>query len=310
MKAITGFVGRAQEITELTAALRAGSSVVIKGRAGIGKRALLHQVKLGFEGEKVCLSPEMTTPSAMVQSLAYQVHEQLGLVVPERLIPPRFRAQAHREGRVSWKRIQRSILREPVREVLALVLESIRGKDVILFADILEVPPTLAAMLHDLAEACQLAACMEDDNRRVRIMRLLWRFQRSVELGPLTKGQVRELVERWLEARPIEFDGPGVRESFIRAVEQDSGGVPAAVEGMLQAASNDGEVTRARVRGYRHDAAAVYWDMTPLIMVLVIGFMALRYISRGIGETELLVLAGVGSSLFWGLMFVMRKLGR
>ncbi len=99
-------------------------------------------------------------------------------------------------------------------------------------------------------------------------------------------------------------------EFFIRAVEQDSGGVPAAVEGMLQAASNDGEVTRARVRAYRHDAAAVYWDMTPLIMVLVIGFMALRYVSRGIGETELLVLAGVGSSLFWGLMFVMRKLSR
>jgi hypothetical protein len=252
----------------------------------------------------------MATASAMVQSLAHQVHERLGLEIPERLIPPRFRAQAHREGHVAWKRIQRSILREPVREVLALVLASIRGREVILFTESLEVPPTQAAALHELAEACQLAACMDADNRRVRIRRLLWRFQKEIELKPLTKGQVGQIVERWLEVKPVEFDGPKVRESFIRAVQLDSGGIPAAVEGMLVAASNDGEVSRSKLRQYRHEAAAVYWDMTPLLIVLIIGFMALRYISRGIGETELMVLAGVASSLFWGMMFFMRKMSR
>ena len=94
-----------------------------------------------------------------------------------------------------------------------------------------------------------------------------------------------------------------MRESFIRAVQLDSEGVPAAVEGMLVAATNDGEVSRSRIREYRHEAAAVYCDMTPPVMVLVIGFIALRYISRGIGETELLMLAGVGLSVFWGKMF-------
>ena len=90
---------------------------------------------------------------------------------------------------------------------------------------------------------------------------------------------------------------------------QDSGGVPASIEGMLQAASNDREVTPARIRDYRHDAAAVYWDMTPLVIVGSIGFMAARYVCRGIGETELLVLSGVGSALFWGLVFLVRRLG-
>jgi len=141
MEQITGFVGREREIAEAAEALEAGNSIVVKGRAGMGKRAMLRQVRAQLEGERVCLWPEMATASAMVQSLAQQVHEQLGLVVPERLIPPRFRAQAHREGRIAWKRIQRSILREPVREVLALVLESIRDSEVILFAEVLEVPP-------------------------------------------------------------------------------------------------------------------------------------------------------------------------
>lgn len=70
--------------------------------------------------------------------------------------------------------------------------------------------------------------------------------------------------------------------------------MPAAIEGMFQAASNDREVTPACIRDYRHEAAAVYWDMTPVLLLGSIGFMAARYISCGISETELYVLAGLG----------------
>lgn len=50
--------------------------------------------------------------------------------------------------------------------------------------------------------------------------------------------------------------------------------------------------------------------MTPLIVLGSIGFMAARYVLRGISETELYVLAGVGSAVFWGLVFLVRRLGR
>jgi hypothetical protein len=187
MEQVTGFVGCDDEITEALAALRAGHFMVVKGRAGIGKRALLRQVRAALQGERPCLWPSMATPKALVDDLAEQVHQQLGLVVPERLIPPRFRAAAHRLGRVPWRHIRRAVQREPVREVLALVLESLRGRDAVLFAESLEVAPTQAAALHELAEHCQLAAAMDAENRRGRIMRLLWRFQRTIELAPLTK---------------------------------------------------------------------------------------------------------------------------
>ena len=101
-----------------------------------------------------------------------------------------------------------------------------------------------------------------------------------------------------------------MRERFILAVCRDAAGVPAAIAGMLEAATHDREVTRERLRGYQHEAAAVYWDMTPLLSIAVIAFMAMRYVSRGIGETELLVLSGVGSALFWGLIALARRLGR
>jgi hypothetical protein len=310
VESVTGFVGRDDPLTEALATLRAGNSLLIKGRAGIGKRAFLRQLKARLEAERPCLFPTGASGKLMVQDLAEQAHQAVSLAVPERLVPGRYRARAHQEGRVRWAWIKRTLARLPTRDVLAVVVRSLEGRGVILFLESLEVPPTQAAMLQELAAVCQLAATMDLDNRRVRIQRLLWRFQTTVELKPLTREQTRELAERWLQSRPIRFSSKRVREAFLRAVEQDSGGIPAAIEGMLEAATHDEEVTRAKVRAYRHEAAGRYFDMTPLAIVGMIGFMALRYISRGVGETELLVLSGVGSALFWGLVFLMRALGR
>jgi hypothetical protein len=197
-----------------------------------------------------------------------------------------------------------------MRETADLLLASLRGRGAIVFLEALEVAPTQAELYHDLAEVAQLAAAMDEDNRRVRIQRLLWRFQKTLELKPLTRSQSKVLVERWLERRPIRFSSERVRQAFVRAVVQDSGGVPAAIAGMLQAAGNDGEVTPASIRAYRHEAGTRYLDMTPALVLLVIGFMAMRYVSRGIGQVELLVMSGVGSALFYGLSIFLRRLGR
>jgi len=198
----------------------------------------------------------------------------------------------------------------PTRETAGLVLASLRGKGAIVFIETLEVPPTQAESYHELAEVAQLAAGLADDNRRVRIQRLLWRFQKTIELQPLTREQTREMAERWLRKRPIRFISGRVRESFLRAVEQGSGGIPAAIEGMLLSASNDGEVTPASIRAYRHEAGTRYLDMIPALVLALIGFMAMRYVSRGIGEVELPVMSGVASALFYGLTMMLRRLGR
>ena len=44
MEAVTGFVGRDLELEQAVSALQSGASIVVKGRAGIGKSAFLRQV--------------------------------------------------------------------------------------------------------------------------------------------------------------------------------------------------------------------------------------------------------------------------
>jgi hypothetical protein len=97
-----------------------------------------------------------------------------------------------------------------------------------------------------------------------------------------------------------------VRSSFIRAVVRDSAGIPAAVQGMLDLTLIQRHVTRSTLRELGHEAAVTYLDMTPILVIISVGFMALRYISRGMGMKELMVLAGVGTSMFYLLLYFTR----
>ena len=84
--------------------------------------------------------------------------------------------------------------------------------------------------------------------------------------------------------------------------------MPEAIYGMLAAAGNEDEITPAKVASFHHEAGREYLDMTPVLVVGMVVFMALRYVSRGLSDVEMAVLAGVGSALFIGMRLFMSKL--
>jgi len=179
------------------------------------------------------------------------------------------------------------------RGAAPLVLAALAGQDdVTPFGQSLEIPPTQADMLHQLAEQVQIAATVEDSNRRNRIIRLLWRFQVTLDLKPLVRWEVRDWAALWFAANPLDFESPRAREAFFTAVT-----------------AQDREENRTSFAGYRHDAAITCLDMTPMLVIAVAAFMALRYIGRGAWLQELMVLAGVGSSVFWMEVFFARRMG-
>ena len=154
---------------------------------------------------------------------------------------------------------------------------------------------------------------MDSTNRRERIRRLLWRFpeQERIDLRPLSREASRSIAEHWLAENVVRFESPRVRSAFLRAVEQDSGGVPAAIHGMLDTAAAEPEVTRSTVRRFAHEAGVTYVDMTPVVILGVAVVIAARYVARGVESTELYVLAGIGMGLAVAVrFFVMPMMGR
>lgn len=314
MGATEALVGRDRELQSGLATLRKGANLLITGRAGIGKTALLRALHDTLADERPCFWIPDGTAKEQAYELARQTHESVGLRVPEMLIPRRFLGRARREG-VRWHWIERSVRRMPSKECVLMVADSLaaNGAEVLVFMESLELPPTQAEQFAAVLEVVQVAACMDSTNRRERIRRLLWQFpdQQRIELRPLTRDASREIAERWLRENPVRFESDRVRSVFLRAVEQDSGGVPAAVMGMLESAANEPEITRAKVREFAHEAGVTYIDMTPVVILGVAGVIAARYIARGVGSTELYVLAGIGIGLAVAVrFFVMPMMGR
>jgi AAA ATPase domain len=305
---ITGFVGRDHELTQARAALTKGNNLLVTGRAGIGKSAFLRELHVRLGVERVCLWVPEGNVKAIAYDLARQVHERLGLTVPESLVPQRFRMRARRTGEIRWEWIGRTLGRLPVRESIELVACSLQGKNALVFIESLEVAPTQAEFFALLLEQAQVAAAMDNTNRRVRIDRLLWRFRERIELKPLPAVQCRAIAEQWLASRPARFESDRVRTAFLRAVEQDSGGVPAAIRGMLEAAAAEAMVTRSTVRTFAHQAGVRYFDMTPTLVLGLMAVIAGRYIARGINSNELYILSGIGLALFIGIRLLMFRL--
>lgn len=314
MAAAADVVGRDRELRQGLGTLRKGANLLVTGRAGIGKTALLEALYDTLGDERPCLWVPQGTAKEQAYALAQQTHERVGLQVPEAVIPARFLGQARREG-VRWGWIRRSIRRMASRECVAMVAESLAACDepVLVFMESLELPPTQAEQFTDILEVAQVAASMDDTNRRERIRRILWRFpeQERIELRPLTREASREIAERWLESNPVRFESDRVRAAFLRAIEQDSGGVPTAIMGMLETAAAEPEVTRAKVREFTHEAGVTYIDMTPVVVLGIAVIIAARYIARGVDSAELYVLAGAGMGLAVAIrFFVMPMMSR
>lgn len=309
------FVGRVRETDETLTAIQAGNNVLIVGRTGIGKTALMRNVWECISEQKpdhliIAWVSAGTTKDAFLK-LAEQIHASAGVFVPLERLPPQVATRARRKGWLPWKDLNRTLRRMTMAELSGTILESIdrhQDRRVLVFLESLEVPPSQADFFTNLIERVQVVAGMDSKNHRVRIEKILWKFPVQIALKPLPIEDCEKIIEQWLEENPLRFSHSGLRPRFVRAVAQQSGGVPEAIINMLVAAGNEDEITPAKVSAMSHEAGRQYLDMTPVIIVGMVVFMALRYVSRGLSDVEMMVLAGVMSAVFIGLRLVMSKL--
>lgn len=312
MVSAEGFVGRDSELTAALEAIAKGHSVVVKGRTGIGKSALLEAVakQVEADGELTVVRLEPIAAKQAMLSAAEQLHKAVGLVMSAKSLPPKVATRARMGQPLTWEDIRRSVGREPVADTVAHLKRTMRRHPCLLVVDSLELPPSYATVLDDLAQCAVLIGAMDVSNRRNKIVKLLWRFQCTVELKPLGLDESEQLISQSSKRHALRFADDRTRRLFLRHVAHQGGGVPAAMVAMLDEASAEDRITPAKVRGFSHEAGVQYMDMTPALILVLVGFMALRYIGRGIGEVELVVLSGVSTALLMGIryfIFAMRR---
>lgn len=309
METVTGFIGRASETDAAIKALKRRSNVLIQGKTGIGKSAFLKQVMRKMAGHEPMIWIGAGSAKQVIDDVAKQLHEAVGLRIPKRALGPKQLTSALSIG-LTWQQLQRTIKRMSVKEVVSIISDTLTKKHCLIFIETLEVAPTLADAYAVIIEQAQVIAAIDETNRRTRIQKLLWKFQITIPLKPLTLDESEELSKQALNQYSVRFDKRATEIRFIRHVARSSGGIPTAINTMIEGASQEDEITPGKMRHIGHDAGTKYMDMTPFLILILIVFMAMRYVSKGIGEMEMMVVSGVGAALFWGVRVMMMSMRR
>lgn len=303
-------IGREQDIEAIRAKVKRGGHLLIQGPRGIGKETIIRFLHSTHDGPAVLIPQGQSKPQLL--AVAHQLHTLAGLVMPADMLPDTTVARARKHGRLNWEDVNRALYRTTTQKLADIVVNTLgtRQMRVVVYIESLDMPPQQAGVLGRLFDVAQVVAARGDYNQRTRILKLLWLFGQKVVLKPLPLDACMKIAEAATAAHGVRFADLQTRGRFVRHIARESRGVPAAIVGMVAEAAGMTTVTPAKVAGITHDAGALYLDMTPLFIIGLIIAMAMRYISRGIGEAELMVIAGVAGTLFMGVRILMSFMRR
>lgn len=116
-------------------------------------------------------------------------------------------------------------------------------------------------------------------------------------LQPLSDGEIIDIVRVQVNdhSAPIKFKDLNVERFFGKTVVTNAKGIPIVAIQMCKKAAGKGEVTLTYVREeimVAHKASVKYIDLTPILFIPIALLGAMRYLGRGMGNTELYIIGG------------------
>ena len=131
----------------------------------------------------------------------------------------------------------------------------------------------------------------------------------GVKVPRFTAAQSAELVEKLLQPHSVSSRD---RAGITRFLIEQSQGVPAVMIELVRRAVKKGELSLRVLRGEGEAELDGHRqiDMTPGLVVFACGLVALRVMSRGMGDQDITVLLGASGALFMLVRFYAGRLSR
>ncbi|MDD2760168.1 MAG: ATP-binding protein [Methylomonas sp.] len=294
MDKIVGLIGRDETVAELIAEIRKGKHVILTGPVGIGKSAILRSA-LDKAADKIDLLIILHDHQAKGQfvEIARQMLA-LGLIGAKELdLPAKFHDTPGPE--IEWREVKSQVNRASMRDLTQAIIPALAradSKPVIAVDDLTTLTPTQMAFWLAIFDHAQVIGCASEKKARIR---KLWWKMKEIEVKPLPRNAVCEMVKAYIVATGILIESPDL---YISHVVKQSGGVPQAIYDMLDESGKERIIDKRKVREMRHDAGVFYIDFTPLIMILGAVIVSMRYVGMGTGDKTLYILGGLGTALF------------
>lgn len=297
-------VGRKEEIEVLRENIQKRRHILLTGKMGCGKSAILREIYKLFseDGKVLILLCEQSTPlKSLLLDLGRQLHEKYKAL----------RIQGFEEGIIEsleWKQLNRRFTRMNVREQTSCILDSIQGNGYVVILDQLEkVTPTGQAFIEALLGKTCVVGATCDQRSSGQLARMWWRF-RKIEIGNLGKAEAMELIDRLIEENKILASDIGV---FKREVYKKSQGNPMAIVDIINAGSLERYISQSHIRDMEtHDAGKREFDLTPFVLFIGVIAVGARFVALGMNNVDLYILAGVAGGGFMFLRYFLYRMMR
>jgi len=333
MKDLIGLIGRDELVGKIATEVRKGRHIILTGKVGCGKSAVLEAVleqierrkderlKVNAEDDELPGEEErqeaqrlygdkrttrnftlvyLTDHQAKGQFIAIARRLlQAGILTPEALeLSEQFHGM--RGEQIPWAKVKRAVTRLNMRDLTGAIIPAIhdhRGRVLIAVDDLTSLTPTLQAFWLAVFDVTQVIGCASQ--KKTNLSRLWWKMT-EIEVPPLAPAATREIAKAYIAKRGMLIEAPDL---FIEHVVQQSGGNTQAIEDMLDDASKERVVDKRKIREMRHAAGVRYVDFTPVMVVAGALIVGTRYVAMGLGDTALYVFAGVTAALFMAARF-------
>ena len=341
MKAITGLIGRDDLVEKAAREVRKGRHVLLTGRVGVGKSAVLEAVLERLERRREERAPvesesddppgergdraererdghaRRTRTQTVIHVADHQPKAQFvaiarkllaaGLLDPLALELPEPYQDLPSEH-IEWAKIRRHVNRLSMRDLTAAIIPALHdhhGKVLIAVDDLTNLTPTLVAFWLAVFAAAQVIGCASQ--KKAGLAKLWWKMT-EIEIPPLAPDATREIVETYIARQGMLIESPGL---FVGHVVKQSGGNAQAIADMLDDSAKERLVDKRKIREMRHAAGVRYFDFTPVMIVALASVVGARYLAIGTGDTELYIFAGMLAAVVISIrVFLFRGAGR
>jgi len=193
--------------------------------------------------------------------------------------------------------------RTSVRGWTQLVCEAVE-KDAwtLVVDDLSDLTTSTGRLIDRLADKFRVVAGLHEVKKPYE--KHFWKFER-VEIGHLPPADARRLIRQ--ASQGVEIEDPRLFETHLL---QKTNGNPRAILESVERLRKEPAVTRHAVRELTHTGAQQQFDLTPIVVIPIIGIMAFRFIARGLGDMDYYLVAGVGSALAMGVRFFLFRSSR
>lgn len=285
-------IGREWAYAKVMSNLRRKQNTLLMGTTGMGKTTLLKHVDQEL-GNGAYYIETLSAPTAALRDAYIAV----GGFTPK---------QVKEIGVRKWN------LHKLAKELIVLLKSN---ADFVLIIDSLDkITAAASEWLKTLAESqiTILGACREMKNSKL-LDRFFWTFKKVV-LKPMTDAEIKAIVQQQVyppdQAPAIQFKDKQTRRYFAERVIKSAKGIPLTAIEMCKRAKGGEKISMTFIRDHLMDgyeASIKHIDATPIILIVICLIVAMRYISRGMGNQDAYVFFGALSAILLMLrLFVMR----